>query len=115
MVEKRRPDKGQYIELGHDHRAYFTAWMPDRDINPQYDGIADVEKFGLVVEHPDKREPWKACAGGITFDTPTAQQLGCKVVWQIVSLEPATLHVEPSLLCLCGDHGFIRNGRWEPC
>lgn len=23
------------------------------------------------------------------------------------------LHIEPSLLCFCGRHGFIRDGRWQ--
>lgn len=33
--------------------------------------------------------------------------------WTLVSLEP--LHLEPSLLCrACGDHGFIRDGKWVP-
>lgn len=33
--------------------------------------------------------------------------------WDLRSEEP--LHLEPSLLCrICGHHGFIRNGRWEP-
>lgn len=33
-------------------------------------------------------------------------------IHQLVSEEP--LHVEPSILCgQCGDHGFIRDGRWE--
>lgn len=33
--------------------------------------------------------------------------------WELVSLDP--LHLEPSLLCrVCGDHGFIRDGKWAP-
>jgi len=33
--------------------------------------------------------------------------------WTQMSAEP--LHLEPSLLCrLCGDHGFIRDGKWVP-
>lgn len=33
---------------------------------------------------------------------------------RVVSPDPA--HIEPSILCPrgCGDHGFVRNGRWEP-
>lgn len=34
--------------------------------------------------------------------------------WRLESLDPLTL--SPSLLCrICGTHGFIRSGRWEPC
>lgn len=50
------------------------------------------------------------CLGGIQFDIPVnANAAGAK--WQLVSLEP--LHVEPSLACHCGDHGYIRDGKWE--
>lgn len=32
--------------------------------------------------------------------------------WDLVSESPLTL--SPSILCrACGDHGFIRNGKWE--
>jgi hypothetical protein len=32
--------------------------------------------------------------------------------WKVVTEEPLTL--EPSILCrACGDHGHIRNGKWE--
>lgn len=31
---------------------------------------------------------------------------------QLISTDP--LHVEPSILCgQCGDHGYLRDGRWE--
>lgn len=34
--------------------------------------------------------------------------------WKIERLEPLTL--TPSLLCKsCGNHGFVRNGKWIPC
>jgi hypothetical protein len=33
--------------------------------------------------------------------------------WQVLCMEPLTL--SPSLLCHCGDHGYIQGGRWEPC
>ncbi len=34
--------------------------------------------------------------------------------WTIVSEDPLTL--SPSLLCtICKTHGYIRNGRWDPC
>lgn len=109
-------DMANRIDLGHDHYVWFSAWSPDRELNPQYEGIESVDKFGLTVEHPSKSKPGEVCRAGITFDTPTARQLGVREngLWQVVSLEPETLHIEPSLLCMCGDHGFIRNGRWVP-
>ena len=30
----------------------------------------------------------------------------------LVAYDPLT--VAPSLLCACGDHGFIRDGKWVP-
>lgn len=103
------------MDLGHEHYAYFTAWAPDRDLNPQYEGIEDVECFGLTIEHPSKSTPGQKCVSGITFDTPTARRLKVREngLWQVESWDPLT--VSPSLLCMCGDHGFIRSGRWEPC
>lgn len=102
------------MDLGHDHIANFTSWAPDRDLNPQYDGIPDVERFGLTVTHPHK-VTGKPCAGGITFDGEVQRRLNMpdRALWRVESWEPLT--VSPSLLCMCGDHGFIRNGRWEPC
>ena len=32
--------------------------------------------------------------------------------WTLVAYDPLT--VAPSLLCACGDHGFIRDGKWVP-
>lgn len=32
--------------------------------------------------------------------------------WEMSSEDPLTL--SPSLLCSCGDHGFIRDGGWAP-
>ena len=31
---------------------------------------------------------------------------------ELISTDPLT--ISPSLLCRCGDHGFIREGRWIP-
>jgi hypothetical protein len=106
------------IDLGHDHVLRFHQWSPDRDLNPQYDGVPDVERFGASIEHPSA-QTGKTCVGGITFDTPEVQVVKAVSkgfngpVWQVESWQPLT--VSPSVLCSCGDHGFIRNGRWEPC
>lgn len=40
------------IDLGDGHLLKFFCWAPDRDLNPQYEGIADVEKFGALIKHP---------------------------------------------------------------
>lgn len=107
------------IDLGHDHFLYYHQWSPDRDLNPHYEGIEDIEKFSASIEHLHA-QTGKRCVGGITFDTPEIQHaleisrsrggFG-SAVWQVESWEPLT--ISPSVLCSCGDHGFIRNGRWE--
>ena len=100
------------VDIGHDHWVSWAPWSPDRDLNPQYDGIPDEPHHLLLVWHltPDGEE----CASGCTIDTPTARQIEPgQQMWTLESLDPLT--ISPSLLCLlCGDHGFIRNGRWVP-
>lgn len=90
------------LDLGYNHVFRFYSYHPaDRD---------SVERAGAIDEHlaPDG----KPCEGGVTFDVPGTENLrGPK--WQIVSWEPLTL--SPSLRCTtCGDHGFVRNGKWVP-
>lgn len=62
---------------------------------------------GLIESHraPDGGE----CGGSVTFDVPEAEGLKGQR-WQLVSLDP--LHIEPSVLCSCGWHGWIHNGQW---
>ena len=117
-----------YKDLGNDHAFKFTSWRPDRLLNPQYDGVADVGYYGAMIVH--KKPDGSLCRGAVRFDTPgvravlAASKAHCVKLgiacaddssgWQLISLHP--LHIEPSVLCLadkCGDHGFIRNGRWE--
>jgi hypothetical protein len=48
------------------------------------------------------------CEGYVHFDLP--DQWKQTDVWQVHSWNP--LHLEPSFLCHCGFHGFIRAGKW---
>lgn len=70
-----------------------------------------ISASGLIDYHlkPDG----SPCGGSsIRFDLPENLYVPPEAKWQLISLNP--LHLEPSLLCrICGDHGFIRNGRWE--
>lgn len=118
------------IDLGDDHYLTFSRWRPD-DLpqNRNLYGIPDgqpmpsVEKWGATIRHykPDGT----MCEGCITFDgewqrkshendVAYRKKHGKEplpyVAWTIESLEPLTL--SPSLLCHCGDHGFIRGGKW---
>jgi len=69
------------------------------------------EWVGITEWHKDREGT--LCGGWVPFDVPGIDEFYRKNAWQVVSLDP--LHIEPSLLCSCGNHGFIRNGKWEPC
>jgi len=96
------------IYLDKNHTLRFFSWSPDRELNPQYDGIPDDPKNGAIIAH--KNSQGEYCEGAIRFDTETNKALGQEKVWKVESWEPLTL--SPSLLCHCGDHGFIREGKW---
>lgn len=105
------------IDLGHDHVATFTVWSPDRELNPHYENIPDLDPHGLIVDHLDPEgEP---CSGGVVF-RPSEAHLEAwnwggrgAEFWELQSIDPLT--VGGSLLCArCGDHGFITGGRWIP-
>lgn len=104
------------IDLGHDHTLEFTSWKPDRAI-PQnaerFAGVPDVERYGAVIRHPGKGDG-RPCVAAVTFAGLVQQQVepGRSSVWTVESWEPLTL--SPSLLCHCGDHAFVRDGKWVP-
>jgi hypothetical protein len=106
------------LDLGDGHTLRYTSWHPDRDLNPQHAGIPDVDRWGAIVGHPTGPHPIVAdaqssgyCEGAITFDGDVQRQVDPRSPkWTVESWEPLTL--SPSLLCACGDHGFIRDGRW---
>ena len=98
------------LDLGDGHQLWWTQWSPDRELNPQYADQPDVNPYGAIVSHV--RPDGERCWSGITFRGEVATRIGpADAMWDVVSLDPLTL--SPSLLCrLCGDHGFIRSGRW---
>lgn len=114
------------IDIGHDHYLHFYGWSPHRGLNPQYDGLADVKTLGAAIIHrvgPNEPHPgydglWGVpgwCAGSVMFKAPETEHvlhLFNGATWDVHSWEP--LHIEPSVLCACGDHGFIRGGEWIP-
>lgn len=108
------------LDLGYEHYARWLSWSPDRELNPQYEGIEDVDQYGVIVEHLNPHTG-RRCHGAVIFDSPTARRIEPegRALWTVVSLDPLT--VEPSVLCRfpgengeCGDHGYIRDGRWVP-
>lgn len=106
MAEKRKIN----INLGDDHELQFYSWSPNRELNPQYADMPDVEKYGAIIYH--KKPDGTECFSGITFESEVAKNLDDdRPTWKVESWEPLT--ISPSLLCrICGDHGFIRDSRW---
>lgn len=108
----------ELIDLGEGHTLRFYAWGPDRDLNPQYAGIPDVERYGALVAHPARPDDGNVtcadigqCEGAITFAGEVQQRIAPRATtWTVESWDPLTL--SPSLLCHCGDHGFVRAGKW---
>jgi len=101
----------QTLDLGDGHTFQWASWTPDRRLNPDLADVADIDPCGGIVVHvaPDGSE----CRGFVHFDVPGIELLAQgRPVWQVESLDPLT--ISPSVLCgACGDHGFIRSGRWQ--
>lgn len=110
------------IDLGDGHLLYFWVWAPDVELNPwaaDLPGSPD-EHVGAHIRHPKGPIVTGAyadedyCIGGVAFDTPRGRAMATRgprsALWQVHSWDPLT--ISPSVLCGCGDHGFIRNGRW---
>ena len=106
LAEDGTPKAG-VLDLGHDH--YAEGY-------PRYgDDSGTVIGFDVLHRKGPKPIPAYAgsewCMGGITLDVPEAAGLaGAR--WTLVAYDPLT--VAPSFLCDCGDHGFIRDGKWVP-
>ena len=74
------------IDIGNDH---YMQWWPMKE--------------GAYIIHPHKKDAATRCMSGFNL-RPGG--------WKLESADPVT--VSPSLLCSCGDHGFIREGKWVP-
>lgn len=94
----------KHIDLGFDHK---LSWI--------IRGANDDTRIGAIIDHPSLKDG-SMCSGGIQWAGSEWQDANpdkdvSKGRWELHSLEP--LHVEPSILCMtCGDHGFIREGKW---
>jgi hypothetical protein len=99
------------LDIGCGHTLTFTRWSPDRDLNPQYAGLPDIDPVGALIEHTTS--DGKECTGYVHFNSEATRRVfPDDPVWIVEKWEPLTL--SPSILCkLCGDHGFIEEGRWR--
>lgn len=84
------------LDIGGDHVLVLVT--PDGADQPT----------GTDVEH--LTSAGKPCTGWIMFDVPANDEWPAERKWQVSVWEPLTLL--PSLLCGCGDHGYVREGRW---
>ncbi|MEY5099599.1 MAG: hypothetical protein RJA36_2318 [Pseudomonadota bacterium] len=85
------------IDLGEDHTLTFA----------EYEG----EVSGCSIAH--KKPDGSDCDGWIAFAGRSWARAfnGNIAAWTVESENPLTL--SPSVACrACGDHGFVRNGRW---
>src|SRR5215213_283197 len=98
------------IDLGEGHTCEFAQWAPDRDLNPHVADVPDEPRYALLIHH--QNPAGEGCAGMVTFagDVQRRVEPDRPNVWDVQSWDPLT--ISPSVLCSCGDHGFIREGRW---
>ena len=95
MADDERKAVG--VDIGHDH-----ALTPVYEFDgPRIYGYADAHRAA----------DGKPCGG---FAKVLGEGPGPS--WTATgSLEDGTLTLDPSLLCrTCGDHGWVRDGRWVP-
>jgi hypothetical protein len=104
------PPPTERLDLGDGHSAEWSGWYPDRELNPGLEGIPDVEQWGLTIYHTSPSGA--PCAGFVTLDGEVQRQVEPNRTnrWTVEFWVPLTL--SPSVLCSCGDHGFVRDGRW---
>lgn len=106
LEDDRTEIKGQVVDLGDGHTLRWVSWQPDRELNPQFKDVPDDDRCGALVAHllPNGA----LCESYIGFN-PLLNTDGA--LWKVEQWDPLTL--SSSLLCKrCGDHGFIREGKW---
>jgi len=92
------------LDFGSGFSGRWAGWHPDRELNPQYEGIPNLEKAVLILTCPHGE-------GAISVHPPEYDEIFKSPVWRVLSWEPLTL--DPSILRTeCGCHGHIREGKW---
>lgn len=95
-----------HLDLGNGHK---LSWLGTRD---------DDRRVGAIIDHLKADGTW--CAGGVQWDAEYYKDFkrgdGSPLpMWTLESTADDHITISPSILCnLCGDHGFIRDGKWVP-
>ncbi len=94
-----------WVDIGHGHEISLVR---------HGDGVL----VGLWLRHDCSKCPWhgkesETCTGTGTF-IPLHPRTKSVEIWTVVKEEPLTIHPSIRYLAECGDHGFIRGGKWVP-
>ena len=99
------------LDLGLGHTLRFIAFAPDRSIAHNAETFRDLPddpRAGAIVTHPNSHGGTCESFIGLNSGINTAA-----ATWTVECWDPLTL--SPSLVCSnCGDHGFVRGGKWVP-
>jgi len=96
MAERVLPDWAgkEAVWLDDDNAVTFTEKNGER--------VGGLLWHRVAVREDSATPGW--CVGGFQWKGETGP------LWTLESMEPLTL--SPSILCGCGHHGFVRNGKW---
>lgn len=72
---------------------------------------------GFIIDHLSAMNPATQCTGYVAVRATEDDVRYGRAVWTMESPaegEAGPLTLSPSILCACGDHGFIRESVWIP-
>ncbi len=90
-----------------------ALWLDDDNAVMFIVDVATDQPCGGILYHRRAvvENGFTYCAAGFYWQQPSTYKRPV-INWQLESLDPLTL--SPSLLCGCGYHGFIKQGKWIP-
>ena len=110
-------DDKDRTDLGSGHSIMIAVWDPDLELNPdcvKYKDNLPLKCSGIIRHQLPGVNPGTQggyCEGVVTFDSPIAREVFSGPFWTVESWNQLTL--SPSILCRsCGDHGYIKQGKW---
>lgn len=97
-------------EWPHNLPRGWTDISPEGDLSQLIRPVThEGAPYGWIEAHLDKRGKW--CTGVIQRRGTEAPGSN-RPTWRVLSEDPLTL--DPSVKCAdCGNHGWIRDGRWQ--